>query len=196
MVDVGHVVQPFNHAKQLVMLRLSSSHLIWNNFPCHFLSLAISKKCFSWDCFNRFPILAAVTTFPSVVTHTGFRISSWGVTLSSSAYLAAFIISKWWPDAMACSSDSLIVSTVWSEFWYNFSSDLLLASLYSCSTNHRPLPPIVVGIIIIIIIVIRELWVGRNKKEEEGREPLLHKSLLNQKTTKKWHKQTTQYTSY
>ena len=47
MVYVGHVAQPFNHAKQLVMLRLSSSHLIRNNFPCHFLSLAISKNCFS-----------------------------------------------------------------------------------------------------------------------------------------------------
>ena len=31
------VAQPFNHAKQLVMLRLSSSHPIGNNFPCHYL---------------------------------------------------------------------------------------------------------------------------------------------------------------
>ena len=37
MVYVGHVAQPFNNAKQLVVLRLSSSHLIRNNFPCHFL---------------------------------------------------------------------------------------------------------------------------------------------------------------
>ena len=31
------VAQPFYHAKQLVMLRLSSSHPIGNNFPCHYL---------------------------------------------------------------------------------------------------------------------------------------------------------------
>ena len=31
------IAQPFNLAKQLVMLRLSSSHLIRNNFPCHYL---------------------------------------------------------------------------------------------------------------------------------------------------------------
>ena len=37
MVYVGHVAQPFNLAKQLVMLRLSSCHLIRNNFPCHYL---------------------------------------------------------------------------------------------------------------------------------------------------------------
>ena len=46
MVYVGHEAQPFNHAKQLVMLRPSPSHLVRNNFPCHFLSLAISKNCF------------------------------------------------------------------------------------------------------------------------------------------------------
>ena len=31
------VAQPFNHAKQLVMLRLSSSHPVGNNFPCYYL---------------------------------------------------------------------------------------------------------------------------------------------------------------
>ena len=134
MVYVGHVAQPFNHAKQLVMLRLSSSHLIRNNFPCHFLSLAISTNYFSWDCFSRFPALAAVTTFPSVVTHTGFRVSSWSMMLSSSANLAA----SWWPDAMECPSNSLTASTVWSEFWYNFSSDLILVTLYWCSTDRSP----------------------------------------------------------
>ena len=128
MVYVGHVAQPFNHAKQLVMLRLSSSHLIWKNFPCHFLSLAISKNCFSWDCFNIFPALAAITTFPSFVTHTGFRVSSWNVMLSSSAYFPASFTSDWWPDAMACSSNSLTASTV----WYNFSTYLILVILYSC----------------------------------------------------------------
>ena len=86
MVYVGHVAQPFNHVKQLFMLRLSSSYLIRNNFPCHFLSLAISKYCFSWDCFNRFPALAAVTAFPSVVTHTGFRVSSWRVIIKVIVY--------------------------------------------------------------------------------------------------------------
>ena len=145
MVYVGHVAQPFSQAKQLLMLRLSSSHLIPNNFPCHFLSLAISKNCISWDFFSRFPALAAVSTFPSVVTHTGFRISSWSVMLSSSAYLAASFTCDWWPDAMACSSNSLTASTVWSEFWYNFSSDLILVILYSCSTDCRPLPPFSLG---------------------------------------------------
>ena len=141
MAFVGHVAQLFNHAKQMVMLRLSSSHLIRNNFPCHFLSLAISKNCISWEFLDRFPALAAVTsTVPSVVTHTGFRISSWSVMLSSSVYLAASFTSDWWPDAVACSSNSLTTSTVWSEFWYNFSSDLILVSLFSCSTDRRPLP--------------------------------------------------------
>ena len=127
------------------MLRLSSFHLIRNNFPCHFLSLAISKNCFSWDCFSRFPPLAAVITFPSVVTHTGFRVSSWSVILSSSAYLAASYTSDWWPDAMACSSNSLTVCTVWSEFWCNFSRNFILVTLYSFSTDQRPLPPFSLG---------------------------------------------------
>ena len=122
-------------------MRLSLILLI----PCHFLSLAISKNCFSWDRFNRFPALAGVTTFPSVVTHTGFRESSWSVMLSSWAYLTASFTSDWWPDAMACSSNSLTASTVWSEFWYNFSSDLILVILYSCSTDRRPLPPFSLG---------------------------------------------------
>ena len=133
-----YATQPFNHAKQLVMLRLSSSYLIRDNFSCHFLSLEISKNCISWDFFNRFPALAAVTT-------TGFRISSWSVMFSSSAYVAASFTSDWWPDAMECSSNSLTASKVWSEFWYNFSSDFILVSLYSCSTERRPLPHFSLG---------------------------------------------------
>ena len=140
MVYVGHVAQPFNHAKQLVMLMLSSSHLIRNNFSCHFLFSAISKNCMPWDFFNRFPDLAVVTTFPSVVTHTGFRISSWSAMFSSSAYVAASFTSDWWLDAMACSSNSLTASKVWSEFWYSFRSDLILVSLYSCSTDRGVSP--------------------------------------------------------
>ena len=140
MVYVGLVAQPFNHAKQLVMLMLSFFHLIWNNFSCHFLFSAISKNCIPWDFFNRFPDLAAVTTFPPVVTHTGFRISRWSVMFSSSTYVAASFTSDWWPDAMACSSNSLTASKVWSEFWYNFRSDLILEGLYSCSTDRRSLP--------------------------------------------------------
>ena len=115
-----YATQPFNHAKQLVMLRLSSSYLIRDNFSCHFLSLEISKNCISWDFFNRFPALAAVTT-------TGFRISSWSVMLSSSAYLAASFKSDWWPHATACSSNSLTASTIWFE--------LLLVS-----ADRMPLP--------------------------------------------------------
>ena len=85
-------------------------------------------------------------TFPSVVTHTGFRISSWSVMFSSSAYLiylAASFTSDWWPDTTAYSSNSLTDSTVWSVIWHNFSSDLILVSLYSCSTDHGlyPLSP-------------------------------------------------------
>ena len=33
--------QPFNHAKQLVMLRLSSSRPIGNNFPCHYFFFGV-----------------------------------------------------------------------------------------------------------------------------------------------------------
>ena len=122
-----YATQPFNHAKQLVMLRLSSSYLIRNNFSCHFLSLEISKNSISWDFFNRFPALAAVTTFPSVKTHTGFRISSWSVLLSSSAYLAASFKSDWWPDATACSSNSLT--------GLSFYSCLLIPCLYPFSPS-------------------------------------------------------------
>ena len=42
---------------------------------------------------------------------------------------------------MAGSSNSLTASTVWSEFWYDFSSDLILVILYLCSTDRRPPPP-------------------------------------------------------
>ena len=51
----------------VVMLRLSSSHLTRNSFPCHSLYLAFSKNYLSWDFFNRFPALAAVTTFPNLL---------------------------------------------------------------------------------------------------------------------------------
>ena len=88
---------------------------------------------------------APVRDFARVVTHTVFRVSSWSVMLSSSAYSAASLISDRWPDAMACSSNSLTASTVWSEFWYNFSSDLISVILYSCSTDRKPLPPFSLG---------------------------------------------------
>ena len=77
-------------------------------------------------------------TSPSVeVCVFSFVWSFVGINCSYSSY----IISDWWPDTKAWSSNSLTSSTVWSEFWYNFRSDLILVVLYSCSTDRRPLPP-------------------------------------------------------
>ena len=42
--------QPFNHAKQLVMLRLSSSRPIGNNFPCHYLHFLYYYYCCCCCC--------------------------------------------------------------------------------------------------------------------------------------------------
>ena len=71
------VSQPFNHTKQLVMLRLSSSHLIRNFFSCHFcLSDPQELRLLRFLQQITSFYLYLSNTFPSVVTHTGFRISS------------------------------------------------------------------------------------------------------------------------
>ena len=144
IVFEGPVFHSFSQSKQL-LLKWSSSHLIFNNFPCHFSLVISCPSCCCWALFAQTPICFPLASLLSAVRHVGLSSLSFKSRSSSLAYMIASLSNEWCPDSAALSSNSLTTFTVGSRFWHKLTAVLILVSLYSFSTDLRPRPPTFLG---------------------------------------------------
>ena len=66
----GPVFHSFSQSNQL-LLNWSSSHLIFNNLPCHFSFVVSCLSCCCCALFAQTPICFPLTSLPSAVRHVG-----------------------------------------------------------------------------------------------------------------------------
>ena len=145
-VCVGFCFQPLSYQKQTLMLRLSSCSLVEISFSCQFWF------CTSFHDFSSRHFLSSTLGFPAGITsplsccmQVGFGYSSCNWRPSSSAYLAASLTNELLPNSIALSSSSRTIAIAGSPFLYNFTAALIFVTLHSSSIEHRPLPPIFLG---------------------------------------------------